>query len=346
MDYLDFDLNEVATKAIQDRIESLETETTTLAEGKLVLSKENKELKSKLSDATNANYIAKTIKQTYASITKTEETDDSYAESATENKYNYIKSIMLTLYGIKEEYSYYGECLWRNLAINYYNYKDELISILKLVEKDGNIYSGTRIKQIEEFRMPIDYTKAEIMEYVKNPHYCTNGCVYGVGEFYMRSDNNTPHDLFQVNKYILDNDVFEEIIKTILTKKSYYYYLYSIPKYINLPKDKLKILGETLIEEESLKFGVIGVIKEFVTNNLKFFSEETLEYLYSKITDKNQYKVLHWEKFPVKYQHRHLMDKDIEKILKIITGYSCEWTLDEKNEFLKMYYAKEPSASQ
>jgi len=335
-DYLELDLNEIASKAIKEKLESLNVQIKYLSESLSKQRIKSEELQKKLSKAENLSYLAERIKEKYDSITKTPKTENSYEKNVTENKYAYIKELMISFFGIKEKYRFQDAGLWRNLAINYYDNRKELVSILKIIDKSDDFFSKNMISEILSFRMPIDYTKEEIMKYVKNPHYCTNGCVYGVGRFYMESDDNAPHDLFQANKHILGDDVFNEVLNTIKSRKGNHCYLYSIPKYIDMPEDKLQMMGEMLIMENGISNDPIS---RFVQDNMLRFNEKTLDHLYSKIFSDNQFKMLDWQKFPVKYQQKYLMDKNIESVLNIMTHYSCNWTMEEKDTFLKMYYS-------
>ena len=105
----------------------------------------------------------------------------------------------------------------------------------------------------------------------------------------------------------------------------------------NISESQTQMLGECLLATPTNKWSYDNV-KEFITKNLASFNKITLDFLFSKISDDNQFSMLHWEKFPVEYQYQYLMDKPIKQILKLLENYSCKWTEEEKEVFLKQYF--------
>jgi len=329
MDYLDINLNAIATKAIREKISSLESTIKRLKKENTELCSTKNGLKKELTLAENFSFMTKSIVAQWAECKSVLE------------KCEYIEKIMLWVFGVKKTYSFHEDRggLLRNLAINYYHHKEELISVATLLDIKHSSYSSTPgnfIDKIKNFIMPCDWSKDQVLQYVKNPHYCTNGCVYGAGEFYFESDGNVPHDLIQANNYIIYPDVFNEVINTIEKKSGEYGYLYTIPKYnAAIPRDQIKRLGRTLIGRKE-KF--YDIIEKFVKNNMEIFDKETLEYFYLISSHDNQYKIFHWQNFPIEYQQRYLKERPISEILKILTGYECKWTDEQKDEFLRGYY--------
>ena len=146
-----------------------------------------------------------------------------------------------------------------------------------------------------------------------------------------------PHDLIMKNPFILEKDVFDVLINSINKKASNYYYLFSLPIHNkNISEDQIIKMGECL---KGLPLSVLDYadVKQFINNNLKLFNNNTLDYLYSLTKSDNQFNTLHWEKFPDKYQMKFLKSKDMNEVLKILTNYSCTWTIEQKESFLKEY---------
>jgi len=337
MEYLDVDLNDIATKAIREEISSLESTIKRLKKEDALLCNTIDSLKCKLTSAENFSFISASIVAQWAECKTTTE------------KCEYIEKIMLWVFGIKKTYSFYGDRggLLRNLAINYYHHKEELISVITMLDikhssSPYNFMAGSYIDSIKNFIMPCDWSKEQVLQYVKSPHYCTNACNYGAGEFYFESDGNVPHDLIQANKHIIWPDVFDEVINTIKRDSSNSIYLYTIPKYnAAISRDQIKRLGSTLIGKKG-KF--YDITEEFVKKNMSIFDKATLEYFYLISSHGNQFNLFHWQNFPIEYQQRYLRERPILKILPIILDHNCKWTDEQKEEFLRGYYKSSQEA--
>lgn len=184
--------------------------------------------------------------------------------------------------------------------------------------------------------MPFDYPKEDVIAYVKAPKYNTNGCIFGISSYWIEygaAKPNMPHDLIMRNPHIIEEDVFPILIDSIRKKVPEFNYLFALPKYnSNVSKEQVVKLGECLIDN-NIKFS--DTIAEFVSQNIKDFNSETLEFLFTKAQSDNQYKALHWEKFPNEYQMRFLESKPLDEVLKLITSYNCTWTIEQKENFLK-----------
>lgn len=315
---LNFDLNEIASTEIKAKISSLENTVGRLVKENEQLLIDRKNLKKKSVLNENFSFLTGNIVAQWLGC------------KTTLNKCQYIEAIMLCIFNIKKTYRFYDSAgLIRNLAINYYDHKEELIHIALLLDLERFT------EDITKFKMPCDWSKDQIMNYVKLPHYCTNGEIYGAGRYYFEHDSNTPHDLVQGNTYIIEPDVFDEIIKTIEDKVPNSIYLYTIPKYNKaMPKEQIQRLGRTLINHQGEFY---DIIKSFIADNMESFDDETLEYFYSKISHDNQFKTFHWQNFPVRYQQRYLQEKQLKEILSVITNSNCKWTDQQKEDFLRDY---------
>ena len=193
---------------------------------------------------------------------------------------------------------------------------------------------------IESFKMPFDYTKEEVIQYVREPNYNTNGCIFGIGQYWIEygaGKTNMPHDLIMRSPCILQDDVFEMLLSSIKRRTPNYYYLFALPKHNkNISSEQLILLGECLIGMETRILNYDEVNK-FISENLRNFNNKTLDFLYGLIQSDNQFKTLHWEKFPNEYQMRFLKTRPLDEILKLLTNYSCTWSVEQKESFLREF---------
>ena len=187
--------------------------------------------------------------------------------------------------------------------------------------------------------MPFNYSEEDVIKYVTNPHYNTNGSIFGISSYWIErgaGKSNTPHNLIMQNPYILKDDVFELLIKSLQDKVSNYYYLFALPEYnSNISETQIELMGECLLGIPERCFRYDG-IKKFISDNTKFFNKKTLDCLYEYISD-NQFKLLHWESFPEEYQMIYLKSKSLEDVLYLFANNSCRWTMKRKDSFLKEY---------
>lgn len=341
METLQFDLNELVSKEIGQKIENLEkrleqaNETIQKKEGQI------RELNINVKKSETVLGVVDFLRTKYSEIKEGEHDSGDWYDSRAKNQFLFIEKVMLNLYNVPKEGNGWLSCrrggsLGGYLAVNYYNHKQQVIDLLKVFGDDDR-----SINFISAFKMPYDYPKVDVIQYVKNPQYNTNGCIFGVSQYWVEAGaakSNMPHNLIMKNKHIVEDDVFPELLNSINKRVSNFYYLYALPKYNTLSEKQIQDLGETLIGIKSKDF--TDTIKEFVALNLLKFNDSTLDYFYGVMTSDNQFNTLHWEKFPSKYQMKYLNSFPIEEVLKILTNYSCKWTADEKQDFLKEYTNK------
>lgn len=327
MNYLDLDLNRIVNKQVAEEIKALEKTVKSLREDKQKLKEENKLYQETVKRTESTLLISDSIKKAYKEIGKNPS-----------EQYDFIKSIMKTLFGIEEAYKFYQFGLALNLAINFYDHKKLLIPILEILNDIDYMGRNKVIPYITEFRMPYGYTHERILKYVKNPHYNTNGA-FGISQYWNGGDINLPHDLLLKNPVVMESDIWAELIKTVNGPLSDRVYLYAVYKYQNLDAEKIQELGRTLIGKIN-RLKSDSIIGKFIKVNLYSFDNDTIDYLYTLISSDNQFKLLHWGNFPIKWQKKHLMNKNIEEVIKLFSNYSCKWTIEEKDSFLKEYYKK------
>lgn len=332
-DSLEIDLNEFAAKQIAEKIDSLEKELINARNKNSEQYKELTTLKKQVDNSKIALGLLDYLRDEFAKIKQSEEDK--------QNQFLFIEGILLNIFNIKKEANGWycsgndGE-LAPHLAVNFYSKKEIVIDLLKIIMID----SSKEVSFIKSFKMPFDYTKEEVLQYVKEPKYNTNGCVFGIGQYWIEygaGKINMPHDLIMKNPFILEDDVFETLLASIKKKVSNYYYLFALPKHNkNISKNQIISLGECLtsIETKVLNYEEVN---GFISENLKSFNNKTLNFLFNLIQTDNQFKALHWEKFPNEYQMRFLKGKTLDEILKMLTNYSCTWTIEQKQSFLKEF---------
>jgi len=338
---LEIDLNEFASKQIAEKIGSLEKELVNARNKNSEQYKEITALKKQVDNSKIALGLLDYLRDEFAKIKQSEEDKQGWFKSRQQNQFIFIEGILLNIFNIKKEANGWycsrndGE-LAPHLAVNFYSKKETVIDLLKIIMAD----CSKEVAFIKSFKMPFDYTKDEVIQYVKEPKYNTNGCIFGIGQYWIQcgaGKSNMPHDLIMKNPFILEDDVFEILLNSINKRVSNYYYLFSLPKHNKkISKEQLIALGECLtnIETKVLNYEEVN---GFISENLKSFNNKTLDFLYNLIQSDNQFKTLHWEKFPSEYQMRFLKAKPLDEILKLITNYSCTWTIEQKESFLKEF---------
>lgn len=338
---LEIDLNEFVSKQISEKIGSLEKELINTRNKNSEQYKEIIALKKQVDNSKTALGLFDYLRDEFSKITESEHDDKGYYNSKHKNQFLFIEKILDNIFNIKKEaigwYSIRNDGrLSAHLAVNFYSNKNIVIDLLKIIMVDWS----NEVSFIKSFKMPFDYPKEDVIQYVKAPNYNTNGCIFGITPYWVEygaGKTNMPHDLIMKNPFILENDVFEILLKSIKGKTSNYYYLFALPKYNkNISNEQLIALGECLID---IKTEVLNydIVKEFITENLKNFNNKTLDFLYKLIQSDNQYNTLHWEKFPNEYQMRFLKEKPLNEVLKLLTNYNCTWTIEQKESFLKEY---------
>lgn len=341
-EYLEVDLNSIVSKNIAEKISKLEKDVQSTRSIAAELRSENSRLKDRISDNGKSLWILDYIRAEFAKITSTEKTPDQNGRSKNENRFQFISDILQNVFRIKPEaggwYYLFGESgnLGVHLAVNYYSQKDVVINLLKLVMPDYH----KDVTFIKNFKMPFDYDKDDVIKYVKDPKYNTNGSTFGISSYWIEKGagtTNMPQDLILRNPHILEDDVFEMLLDTIKNKRNNYYYLFALYKYNkSVTKDQIALMGELLLEIPR-NIWHYDTVSNFISANISVFNKKTLEYIYDYIQNDNPYRSLYWEKFPVEYQMRFLKSKELEHILKIFSSSDCKWTTEDKCKFLKEF---------
>lgn len=345
MNILDIDLNELVSKEVSEKIEGLEKQLQKSYEENRKLAKQVDELKLRGKDAKITNSLLDHIRTSFLAIEADKPDKDGWFDSKQKKQFLFVEKVLLNLFGIaKEQNGWYCSrhdgSLSVHLAVNFYKNKQTVIDLLTVIKAD----SAKEINFIKAFQMPYDYPLQDVLNYVKAPKYNTNGCIFGIGQYWIEYGaglQNMPHNLIMQNPLILTPDVFKVLLDTAKSGQGESHYLFSLPVYNkDISEAQVKQLGECLLSVPP-KWLTYDDFKRFLSDNLTRFNNKTLDYLYGLMTADNQYKTLHWENFPQEYQHRFLKSQPFEDILKIITGYSCKWTVEQKELFLKEYTNKQ-----
>lgn len=340
---LEINLNEIATKHISEKIEYLEKQLEDTRNKNIEQYNEIASLKKQVDNSKVALGLLDHLRDEFSKIKQSEERDGGWFDSKEKNQFVFIENVLLNIFNIKKEangwycHRYEGS-LATHLAVNFYSNKDVVINLLKIFMKD----SVKAVSFIDSFKMPFDYSKDEVIRYVKNPEYNTNGCIFGINQYWVErgaGKSNMPHDLIMKNPFILNDDVFELLLNSIRKKVANFYYLFALPKHNkNISKEQIVALGECLVSIGAASINQED-IKMFISDNLKNFNNNTLDFLYNLVRSDNQFNTLHWEKFPNEYQMRFLKSKKLDEVLRLITCYSCTWTTEQKEVFLREFTA-------
>lgn len=335
----DLDLNDLVSKQVRDKIDSYELQINELKKKNNDLNLSLITLTKKLSDASSYNSFIDGIRETYNNL----KTTGSYAENnivpIAKKRYDYISNILKSFYNINEEYGWLSHgtdgALMYYLAANFYSNKQTLLDVLNAISPEDK----RTIDFIKDFRMPSDYTKEEVIEFLEKPQYNTNGFMFGRSKYWAESGfgkRNMPYDYIFKSPHMLDDNVFDVMINTIEAKKNEHFYFFEYPIHNKYASDEQIIkLGRCLINLKNTTLEY-DPVKRFINMFLMKFDDETLDFLFNRISD-NQYSIYYWERFPVKFQMKYLLSQPLDNVLKTINN--TKWTTDDKALFLKQYLA-------
>jgi hypothetical protein len=342
---LGIDLNEIASREIAEKIESLESD---LKEARRTINDQLAaiaSLKKKEAGAKAITFLLDHLRNEFLSIERGQSDSGGYYDSKQKNQYLFMEKALMHVFGIKREttrdtngwYSSRSDgALAPYLAVNFYHNKDVVINLLQVLMPNCE----KEISFIRTFQMPYDYPKEAVLRYVKAPKHNTNGCIFGMSEYWFNSgagESNMPHDLIMKSPFITEDDVFKALLDTIKRKAGESHYLFALPKHNkSVSPEQIAAMGEQLL---SLSEAVLGYepVNNFIVENLKAFNSKTLDFLYGKIQLDNQFKTLHWEKFPNEYQMRFLKEKSLGEVLSVLSRQGCTWTEGQKKAFLNEF---------
>ena len=298
----------------------------------------NKELEKKLEIFSVIEAGFANIKVQFDQVDKTPKTEYDCEKSKQQNQFYFIAKIMYAMYYGKEtkvikDIQYLDGSLATNLAITFYEQKENVINLLRLLMPEAIDI----ITKIKDFKMPFDYSKEKLIP-LMNIKSHTNGYYTGVNRYWTESGagiSNIPYDLLLANPLVLEDDVFDELIKSI-NKNSDGHYLFLVAKVNkNITDEQVQRLGyEYLKLNKTIQ--VWNKSKEFIRLNLHKFNDEILDKLIKSVTT-NIYDDLFWGRFPIKFQYKYLNTKSMGEIVKLISD-NKSWDIEKTNHFFSKYF--------
>lgn len=330
---LDIDLNEVVSKAVNDKMRELEREVSELKKGRNENVATIAGLKKKVSEAEDILAMSETVKNRYASI---KGTDNEQADS---KRFEMIAGFMDLAFGEKPAYGHQHDSpMWANLAVNFHHCRESLCIAVKAIMAEGGYTTASQIiGNVSAFKMPWDYPKDVILKFVRETPYNTNGVMTGIIRYWLAKGcgyNNVPYDLILKSPFFKDDDVFKEVLAAIKSERAQSDLLFMLPNVNELSDDQIKEMGRLVVGKT---IHGDSEMAKFVKKHLHRFDEPTIENLCKRSVDGYGWKLLNYQWFPVKYQKQFLMAKEFKEILHIFSQSGCEWTVDQKREFLSEY---------
>lgn len=336
---LEFDLNELVSKQVFEEMQRLNQLAENLARSLHDQREENRRLKSIAEQSSSLAELLELLRLQFDSIKSSEPDSGGWYDSQQKNQFSFISGVMELVFGIKGTQGWLSSRgdgrLSTYLAVSYYDHKDEIIKVIKVLspKQAGGVNSF-----ISSFKMPYDYDKSDVMAYVSRPHYCTNGAIFGVSQYWIErgaGKENMPHNLIMQNKHILEPDAFSTLMDSIRTNKGNSQYLFALTKYNDaISPEQISEMGRALIGRDG-NYIKHGTVSEFAKVNMSHFDEETLDHLMSFSTASNQYNTFHWENFPRSHQVKFISGMDIDGAIKALTNYSCKLTPKDKADVLR-----------
>jgi len=329
MNYLELDLNEIASDQIKEQISSLESRLKSSQKTNNEYYNKNKALEEKLLNQQNTNLLLDAIVNAYNSLKPVEKDKDGYGEKNIHVvRTEFVENILKVIFGLKGDDYYVGDALTLRLAINYTNDKEIILALMKVLEPSN----PRMLRTISNYQLPKTWGKDVVMKFVKNPHSCTNGCYFGATQYWNGDLSGCPYNHLFSNPYILDDDVFAEVLKNL--NETYRSDFYWLDNYAELTKGHIENMGNTLIGK---KFNVMkgtDSIKLFINRNMDKFNFDTLNYLYQFISHDNQWNFLFYDKFPLLYQQKYLTELPFFTTVDLLKSNKTCSDL-EKEAFLK-----------
>lgn len=277
--------------------------------------------------------IASLLKSQYEAIEKTVG-GDREAVCKKRNQYGLISELMKSIFD-KEPLAK-GWSQWRSsdrhfkyyLLANYSHCKDELIVLLQVLDPQDT----ATVEFIENHVLPQQYSRKEILSFLKSPHGCTNSLYWERSKYWIEGGltmTDCPYsELFQ-------NPVFEDpgyLDATISAFKSQYkyHYLFKAVDYVNFTNEQLSRIA--MIALTSSRKGEKETYA-FLSKHIDRFSEEVVNLLLEKATYDNQYHAFYYARFPKKHRYDLLATQPLDFILKAIVS-DKDLTAEEKKEFI------------
>lgn len=317
------DLNSLLSESVLSDIKSLEDTIKELNNTLLEYHIENEALKKeneKYKTLLNYTNIFNDLKESYNKI------------NLSWDKFLFISNMMKTFYDIdyKIDDNQLKETKLNILvSVVYHKNKKELINILNILE--------IPTEYVKNFVMPFDYSRDIILNYASSSFCNVNG-EYINYKYWLDSGaniKNVPHTLLFQNEYFLDDEIFKKVLKSfkLFSEAHRYFNLDLYNK--NITDEHISKLGERILDIKG--YTSYDNIRVFINRNLRKFNNKTLDFLLKDATHDNSYKVLHYEKFPLEYQIKYLMNIGDYNLFISLLSENDEFTNEEKINLTKRY---------
>ena len=362
---LTVDLSDFLSEKVSEQIKSLEqeiadkkSEIKELNDSKKVqfdelnryiteIKTENNQLKTDISKYSSVNSIFVDIKNRFNKITNTKESDDDWARTKSHNQFRFITDLMKNLYGVSpvKGHNFCTDSKFElNLAVAFYNDKERIMELIRFLFDDP---TGINFR-IKEFKMPYDYTREGVLKIIKNPQTHTNGEYFGFHRYWLSygaAEKNIPYDFLLKNKFIADDEIFNELIKNSTRAYTDGHNLFTVTDYNDgLTDEQITRLGRELMKFDKTQLKWKGPAGFFNKNKDKL-DTQTLDYLF-KFIEGDRYGHFSWSNFPEKYQIKFFKDKSIGQIVKALNEESPKWTTEKIDEFFNKFASDKVSSLQ
>lgn len=225
------------------------------------------------------------------------------------------------------------------LVFEYYNDK---LEILGICDKFNIEYP----EWYKSYKMPYDYDEKAVKLFIKhlgNAYVC-NGCIYddNIGFFHneLRGQDgdeyrlikhqyhDIPWQLFLKNPLLQQEDIWNEILKSLKNHTTHAYYFYKIDGYQTLSEDKIMQLFDLAIKDR------FEEAKDFIKRHTELIHK------YPKI--ENQYidKIghnwsgYHYSLFSKEIRDNYLLSLDFYELISALKDSKCNLTELEKKELI------------
>jgi len=342
---LDIDLNDVVSKEIAKRIKSLEKTIASQEKKMDEQYKEIQELKSKAKMANIANGLVENLRKRYAAIVAVKDHKGNVETSEPQGKYSFIRKVAKLVYGIVLDESLVSSSHSHSaLAYAARNHKQEVCDILRLLDSDR--WVSDKIRSIQSFRMPSEFSKSEIMGTIKNMPYGYNGCNFGTITHWVESgfSNYVPLDLLMKSPHFVADDCFAAILDSIQNNKPHSGDLFALPFYnSHITDDQIKALGALAAampvkgRQEETYHG------KFIAKYMERFNKEDIEKLFvSMNVGTCDWTALYWGIFPVEYQMRAFRKKTFKDLSYLVSSYGHRFSDGQKEAIWADWFHHNP----
>ena len=312
---------EYKQKCMEQICNSIETEINDIKENNQYLIKQNAEILKRNTELTKVLYNSqeetKQLKQEVEKRTFISSLIDKIKQSEGEEFKRKIFQLLDVVFETEYEENWQEVPIWLHALTQYYSHKEEVIQFLKSM--------GTKVmlpKNVENFRLPIDWTEEEMDIFFENmhKHVNCNGCSYkdnlrfwSVSGLLSVRDQCLQQGYSEIPwQYVLRNPILkkEKYLKQIgehLTDEYANWYKFEkIQDYLNLEEEEIKIILDNI---NYVLLTSKTAAMDFAFKNIKLVKNEVI-----------------LDKVFRHYQNTYMMQK---KILEFPYAYIRQWCINE-----------------